>query len=378
MTYRQAINLFFLINGFIFANWAARIPRIQTDYILDNRLLGFILLAHSIGAFIAMPVTGWLIHKFGSKSITMISGILFPLFFGLIPLMPDYPLLLLPFFFMGMATGIMDVAMNAQAVFVENHLNKPIMTMFHAIFSIGMVAGGLAGGFFTSMEIGLVEHFASMSVISLIVLLWASKFLFPEDPANDDEEEVLFAIPRGPIVGLGVIAFCCMMGEGAMTDWSTNYMKNIVGSAKDFQTFGLIAFAAMMTVGRLFGDRGRVIFGDKKMMVGGAVLSLAGMLFVLTLLHPILVILGFGMVGLGLSNIVPIVYSLAGSFPGIQPGVGIAMSTTIGYTGFMFGPAIIGFLADSYDLRMALVFMAALFALMFALVLQYKKPESQS
>lgn len=371
MSPRLSVNIFFFINGFIFSNWAARIPRIQSDYGLDNKALGFVLLAHSIGAFIAMPITGWLINKYGSRKITLISGLFFPLFYSLIPFAPNFFIVLLPFFLMGAATGVMDVAMNAQAVFIEKDLGKPIMTMFHALFSIGMVAGGLSGGLFTTLETDLLLHFAVTGTVSLGILLFSSMYLFP-DESNAIEDEVMFAWPKGPIVGLGVIAFCCMMGEGAMTDWSTNYMKNIVSVSINWQTSGLIAFASLMTLGRLVGDRGRTLIGDRLMMIIGSISSILGMMLIVTLLHPLLVITGFGLVGLGLSNIVPIVYSLAGTYPGIKPGVGIAMSTTIGYSGFMIGPPIIGFLADSFDLRIALVALGILLVVMFGLVVRYQ------
>lgn len=372
MSHRWAVNLYFFINGVIFASWAARLPRLQEDFAFDNKLLGFVLLAHSIGAFIAMPITGWLINIKGSRYVTSVSGYLFPFFFMMIPFVPERLLVFVPFFLMGAATGIMDVAMNAQAVEVEKEVGKPIMTMFHALFSIGMVVGGLLGSFFISMDASLTQHFVVIGICGLMVLLIASRYLLPDTIQEDNSDEVLFALPKGPIVGLGIIAFCCMMGEGAMSDWSTNYMKHIVGSTKDFHAFGLIGFAAMMTFGRLFGDKGRALYGDRTMMLGGAVFSLFGIVLILTLFHPFLVIIGFGLVGLGLANIVPIVFSLAGSFPGIKPGMGIAMATTIGYAGFMFGPPVIGFLADQYDLRVALVLIALLFIIMTTLVYRYK------
>ncbi len=374
MSYRTAVNIFFFINGFIFASWASRLPGLQEAFGMDNQNLGFVLLAHSTGAFIAMPVTGWLINIKGSRFTTTVSALLFPLFFAIIPFMPSQLAVFVPFFLMGAATGVMDVAMNAQAVEVERLWAKPIMTMFHALFSIGMMIGALVGSWFTAATTPLSMHFLSVAILSFLILSGTSYFLCPDEASisSDDEDDVLFAWPKGPIVGLGVIAFCGMMGEGAMSDWSTNYMKNIVSIPIHQQAFGLIGFAAMMTVGRLFGDKGRARFGDRKMMLSGACLSLLGIGLVLSLLHPYIVILGFGLIGLGLSNIAPIVYSLAGSFPDIKPGVGIAMSTTIGYTGFMLGPPVIGFIADASDLRIALGFIALLFVIMTMIVLRFK------
>ncbi len=355
----------------MFANWASRLPRIQSEYSIDHSVIGLILLMHGIGAVIAMPVTGWLINKHGSRIITSISAYFFGIFFMTIAWAPVSWTLCIPFFLMGVSTGILDVAMNAQAVKAEQILAKPIMTMFHALFSIGMVCGGLTGVLFTSLETGLKNHFGLMGVFSLLLLAFASRFLIRDHSTSGDSAAKVFAWPRGPIIGLGIIAFCCMMGEGAMSDWSTIYMKDILESSKTIQGFGLTAFAAMMTFGRLFGDKGRGIFGDRKMMLFGSFISITGMILVLLAISPAIAILGFGLVGLGLSNIVPIVYSLAGSFPGVAPGVGIAMSTTIGYSGFMMGPAIIGYLSDLFNLRIALIFLAILFIMMLLMILKY-------
>ena len=365
--YRTALNVYFLINGFVYANWAARIPAIQDELSLNNKQIGIILLMHAIGAFITMPVTGFLISKFSSRRVTLFSGLLFPFFFLLIPWMDSYLTLLIPFLFMGMSTGVMDVAMNAQAVEVEKFLEKPIMTMFHALFSIGMVLGGIAGGLAISYKYELTLHFPVVFMVSILALIIASFYLYP-DQLEEQDTGPMFVLPKGPIIGLGIIAFCCMMGEGAIADWSTLYMKKIVLSPEYLYAYGLTAFAAMMTLGRVIGDRGRLRFGDQRMLIIGSVLSLAGIVLVLSLLGPYVVIVGFGIVGLGLANIVPIVYSLAGSMPGIKPGVGIAMATTIGYSGFMIGPPIIGFVADASNLHIGLFVLAGLFVLMASLI----------
>jgi len=369
--HRRSINTYFLINGFVYANWAARIPAIQDELSLDNKQIGIILLMHAIGAFIAMPVTGFLIAKFTSRQVTLVSGFLFPFFFLLIPWMNTYYTLLIPFLLMGMSTGIMDVAMNAQAVEVEKYLKKPIMTMFHALFSIGMVIGGIFGGFAISQDLDLDFHFPIVFGISILTLGLASFHLFP-DQKEALESNPMFVLPKGPIIGLGIIAFCCMMGEGAIADWSTLYMKKVVVSPEYLYAYGLTAFAAMMTLGRVLGDKGRHRFGNRKMLIAGSFLSLLGISLVLSLLGSFVTIIGFGIVGLGLANIVPIVYSLAGSMPGIKPGVGIAMSTTIGYSGFMIGPPIIGFVADLSTLHLALSILAGLFVMMSFLVVYMK------
>ncbi len=369
---RIAVILYFFVNGLIFSTWASRIPDIMTRYDIDNGQMGFILLSHSIGAFLAMPVTGYLINQHGSRRITMISALLFCLFFSTVVLAPNYLILFIPFFLMGASTGVMDVAMNAQAVDVEQLMDRPIMTFFHAMFSIGMVVGGIVGGYFISQGLAMSTHFWSIAALAVIVISVARSGLLSssQSPQEDEEEAPFLVMPRGAVIGLGIIAFCCMIGEGAMSDWSTNYMKNIMIAPESLITFGLTGFAGAMTLGRLFGDQFRVRYGDQRVLFTGAILSIIGMLIILSKVHVFLVILGFGIVGLGLSNIVPIAYSLSGSLPNIPAGTGIAMVTTIGYSGFMLGPPLIGFIADIWDLRVGLLMILILFVVMFGILLR--------
>jgi len=299
-----------------------------------------------------------------------------PLFLMLLPQMPEWYFLFIAFFGIGVSNGIMDVAMNAQAVEVEKVWQRSIMTFFHAMFSVGMIIGALVGGICVSRDVDVSTHFTAVGVLTLVVMGLSARFLLSDHQENTSEEEIFFAWPKGAIIGLGVIAFCCMMGEGAMADWSAIYMEKIVEVKKSLQVAGLIAFTGLMAAGRFVGDYGRNTFGDKWMMTTGAIISLAGIGLILSLAHPYVVILGFGLVGLGLSNIVPIVYSLAGNYPGIPPGMGIAMATTIGYTGFMAGPPLIGFVADSSNLRMALGLLAVLFIIMAFLVITFRSKDT--
>jgi len=173
------------------------------------------------------------------------------------------------------------------------------------------------------------------------------------------------------MVSIGVIALCCMLGEGAMADWTTNYMENISMAPKALAPLGLSSFALAMTVGRIFGDRARASFGDQKLMVVCSLISTFGIAIALIWTNPYTAISGFFLVGLGLSVIVPIAYSIAGNSTAVSPGVGLAMVTTVGYSGFLFGPPVIGFLADISSLRYALLFIGILFLIMTFLSWKY-------
>jgi len=369
---RIAVKLIFFINGFVHANLAARFPRVQELFDIDNGTLGFVLLSSSVGALLAMPFTGWLIIRNGSRRITIFSIFLYCIFVPLVPLMPGLPGLIVLFFIMGLTAGMLDVSMNSQAVMVEKIHQKPIMTSFHALFSIGMVAGAFCGALFVKLETTLFVHFAVIVGMSVAAAAWARYHLIHDKPKEKEVDGPAFRLPNAAMVSIGVIAFCCMLGEGAMADWSTNYMENIAMASPALAPLGLSAFALAMPIGRFFGDGARLKFGDRNLMVICGLISTMGIALTLLFKNPYSVIAGLFIIGIGLSSIVPIAYSIAGNSKNLPPGVGLAMVTTVGYSGFLFGPPIIGLLANWQSLRIALMVVAFLFVIMTFLSARYK------
>lgn len=352
------------MNGFVHANYFSRLPRIQEQFSIDNGVVGLVLLASSIGALIAMPFTGWLIIRNGSRRITIFGMLMYCALIPWIPWMPNLVALMIVFFALGVSSGMSDVAMNSQAVMVEKQMKRPIMTSFHALFSVGMALGAFAGAFFTKIGAGIFTHFAVVSAISLVSVFLARYYLVHDKPEIKTTEEPAFRLPNAAMVSVGVIAFCSMLGEGAMADWSTNYMENIAKANHALAPIGLSAFALAMTIGRTFGDGARVKFGDRSLMVGCGLVATMGLSIAIIFTHPFIVIAGLFIVGIGLSAIVPIAYSIAGHTKDLPPGVGLAMVTTVGYTGFLFGPPVIGFIAQWQNLRVALGLVALLFMVM--------------
>ncbi len=361
---RLAVKIIFFLNGFVHANYFSRLPRIQDQFNIDNGLVGLVLLSSSIGALLAMPFTGWLIIRNGSRRITIFSAYFYCSLIPLIPWMPHLWALIILFFLLGISSGMLDVAMNSQAVMVEKELSKPIMTSFHALFSIGMMVGAMGGSLFTKLGAGLFTHFATITGISLITVFIARYYMIHDKPAVREVEGPAFRLPNAAMVSIGVIAFCSMLGEGAMADWSTNYMENVALANPALAPIGLSAFALAMTIGRLFGDGARIRFGDRRLMVVCGLVATAGLTLAIVFVHPFMVIAGLFIVGIGLSAVVPIAYSIAGHTRDLPSGVGLAMVTTVGYSGFLFGPPIIGFIADWLSLRIALSLVAVLFIVM--------------
>jgi len=310
-----------------------------------------------------MPFTGWLIIRNGSRRITIFGTFFYCSLIPFIPWMPALWALVILFFILGVSSGMLDVAMNSQAVMVEKQMQKPIMTSFHALFSIGMAVGAVGGAFFTKLGIGMFIHFALVSLISLLTIFLARYYLIHDKPQIKATEEPAFRLPNAAMVSIGIIAFCSMLGEerwptGALTTWRT------LPRLTRHSPHRALCICSGDDNSRIFGDGARVRFGDRSLMVACGLVATLGLSIAIIFTHPFIVIAGLFIVGIGLSAIVPIAYSIAGHTKDLPPGVGLAMVTTVGYSGFLFGPPIIGFIAQWQNLRAALGLVAILFVVM--------------
>lgn len=373
---RIAVCVFFFVNGFLYANWTARLPEVQRFFEVSDTMLGTMLFTTALGALVAMPFAGWLTIRFGSRKITQVTGIVFCFFVPLLVISANLMIASVLFFMLGFSVGALDVAMNGQAVFVERAYKKPIMSSFHAVFSIGMAIGAGVGGLFTKFDFLLFSHFTIVAIFGILANIWASFYLIddtPEPSSKAAEEANHFVLPTKAILPLGIIAFCGMTGEGAMADWSAIFMNKVVGQSEFFSALAFGAFGTAMTIGRIFGDRLSTQWGKSKLLVYSSLCAIIGLAIVIGYVSEVTALTGFFLVGLGLANVVPIVYSTAGNVKGVEPSVGIAMATTVGYAGFFIGPPTIGFLSDQINLRVGLVFVLILFVVMLALVLNRKE-----
>lgn len=357
----------FLLNGFTYGNWISRLPRFQEIYGLDNGGIGLILLSHAVGALIAMPITGLIIARSGSRRASIYAAWSFLSWLIFIPMAPNAFLLGTVFFCMGLSGGMLDVSMNAQAVLVEKLYRKPIMTSFHAIFSMGMMLGAGFGALFIRFGLDILPHMYTILGCCILLAWFGTPRLIVDRVRNATAEGGGFQLPNRALLGMGLIAFCCMTGEGAMADWTTNYLEKIAMAAPATAPLGLAAFSMAMMIARFLGDGARARWGDGRLLLAGSFFAVVGLTLILAVLQPIVIIISCMLVGLGLSVIVPIAYSKAGNMPNIEPGVGISMVTTVGYSGFLMGPPIIGFIADWVGLRIALGVVLVLFLLMFFL-----------
>ncbi len=374
MKHRISVSLFFFINGFLYGNWVARLPELKSFFSVSNSVLGTLLLMTSVGALVSMPLTGGLVRRIGDRRLTLIAGLLFAAFIPLVVVSHQLWLARLAFFLVGFSSGALDVSMNGQGVRVERLWAKSIMSSFHALFSIGMALGAATGFLFSYARISIETQLLLLSAGSIIVLLFASQNLLPSaadtttEGSDKSRGKVIFT---AYLIAISIIAFCGMTGEGSMADWSAIYLHTVAGATESFSAIAFFSFSAAMTVGRLSGDLLINRFGRQRMLVADCLVAIAGLVLALLVVSPYAIISGFFLVGLGLATIVPLVYSAAGNLEGMEPSAGIAAASTIGYTGFFFGPPLIGYLSDAFGLRMALCYPLLLFAVMFFLVRKF-------
>jgi fucose permease len=330
----------------------SRLPAIQQNLDLSPAALGSALSAIWVGALAAMPAAGWLVHRVGGRA-----GVLSALVAQCVALPPiglarDASELVLAFAAFGIASGAMGVSMNAEGVAVEQRCGRPIMASLHGLFSLGAMAGSALGGVLAGWGIDPALHFAGVALGFGTVGVIASRALpVVADDAPTPHRGIVF---DGRIVALGVLAFCILVGEGAMADWTAIYLRSVVGTSVGEAAVGYAVFSAFMAIGRLSGDPLCARLGPVWLVRSGALLAAAGLALAIAAQAKWAALAGFALVGAGYATIIPNTYSAAGRVPGVPRGNAIATVTTIGYFGFLTGPPIIGLTADRAGLRIGL------------------------
>lgn len=361
---RIAVSLVFLLNGALFANWVSRIPAVQDALDLNKAQLGLALLGMAVGALIAFPVAGWAIGRFGSKIVTLLGFLLMAGSLPLAALAPSMWLLALALVLVGMGNGATDVAMNAQGVEVEKRYQRPILSSFHASWSLGALLGAAMGGGLAALAINPLPHFVSVGAVFSLLALWAYGHLLKLPPVHSNAP--FFAPPPKALWGVGVVVFAAAVGEGAMADWSAVYLRSTLGTSEAVAATGYAAFAVAMLLSRLVGDAMKARLGPANLALSGGVIAAVGLALGLLSSSVPLTLVGFACVGWGLASGFPLAFSAAGNMAGVPQGVALAAIATVGYSGFLLGPPVIGFVAHYSSLQWALG-VVVLFAVLMAL-----------
>lgn len=348
--YRVATSIFFFIAGLTFSTWASRIPAIQAKLHLTDAGLGGVLFALPLGLMAGLPLSGWMVSKFGSKPMMICAAILYPGILFLLASSTSVPQLTTSLFLFGFFGNLLNIAMNTQAVGVEGLYGRSVMASFHGLWSLAGFSGALIGTFFVSQHLSPLIHFSVVIFLALGLVLFFFNNTLPHDTGTRKTEKI-FVRPDKKILLLGLIAFCTLLCEGAMADWSGIYFKTIVSAPAALITLGYVAFTSTMALGRFIGDSLVTKFGVKRMLQISGILITAGLLLSVFLPYLITATAGFLLVGFGVSSVVPIVYGVAGKSKTMSPGTALAAVSTIGFLGFLVGPPLIGFIAQAISLR---------------------------
>lgn len=355
---QNATRLAFFIAGLAMATWAPLVPFAKTRIGIDDGSLGLLLLCIGVGSIMAMPLTGLLTGKFGCRRVILLAGVALCIDLPLLVLMDSTLGMALALLLFGAAIGMIDVAMNIQAVVVERASNRAMMSGFHGFFSVGGIAG--AGGVSALLWLGLGPLQATLlAVVAILALLFiASKNLLRE--SGGDKEGPMFVLPRGWVMFIGLLCFIMFLAEGSMLDWSALFLTTSRGMDHSQAGLGYALFSIAMTIGRLNGDRVVNAMGRSQVLLLGSLCAAIGLALAIAIDSVMASLIGFMLVGVGASNVVPILFSAAGNQRIMPANLAIASVTTVGYAGILAGPAVIGLIAQISSLTFALACVAAL------------------
>lgn len=351
----------FLLHGLIISTWVSRIPAVQNALGLSNAHLGFCLLGTAIGSVCAIPLAGWCITRFGSKRITAWSTLGFSLALAAPSFATDALSLFFTLLLFGAAAGANDVSINAQGVALENVVAKPCMSRLHALFSIGGVVGAGSGGLMAAWQIRPEVHMPFVAASFAIISLLTTPFLLDEAERKGDASGKL-SLQQTPLtlLTLATVAFCMFLSEGAIADWTGVYLRKGLNSTPGLAAAGYAVFSGGMAIFRLLGDAITSRIGPARTMRAGALIAAVGLTLALVSSSPAYALPGFAFTGAGFSVIVPLVFRAGARVPSVPSGTGVATVSGSGYIGFLFGPPLIGMVAEGTSLRVALFGIVAL------------------
>ena len=352
-THRLAVGALFFLLGLCFASWASRIPSIQQRMGISEVQLGAVLLVIPLGQLVSLPLAGWLVARLGSRRVVLWGIVLYATALlglgwaaSLWQLLPCLALF-------GVGGNLTNIAVNTQAVGVERlYKHKPIMASFHGLWSLAGFVAAAIGSLMIGQTVPPGLHFLFIAAFMLAGLAVSAGATVPADHGVDPDQP-LFVRPDRELLGLGALAFCALICEGAMFDWSGVYFKKVVLADKNWVGAGYVAFMSTMALGRFGADWLAHRLGARRVIQLSGLLTATGLLVAVA--QPTLptALLGFLLVGFGTSAVVPLVYSAAGRSTHMSAGMALAAVSTIGFAGFLLGPPLIGFVAGASSLRVS-------------------------
>ena len=360
----RALRVQFFVGGALFATWGVHVPSVKAHYGVGEQALAIAMLAGGVGAIVALLQAGRLLARYTPGRLAPVLALVSVAAIGCLTLPTHYYLLLALMLAYGMAGALFDVAINDEASAIEQQSGRPLMSGFHAMFSLGGLAGAAGWSLLAPLGVPPGAHLLASAATLGTLALVASRFMLRQ-PREDHGTGPALSLPRGPLALLGLMAGLGLVGEGAMYDWSVLYLRQQLGAAPGVASLGYASFSGAMAAGRFGGDWVRARLQPATLLRASGLLAAAGMALALAVPHTGAALAGFALVGLGFANVVPVLFSAAGRQAGIAPAHGIAAVSAAGYFGMMAGPPIIGFIAEARSLTAGLlvvVFFAAVIA----------------
>ena len=369
---RWALAFFFFLSGLRFASWASRIPDIQAHLHLSDAALGSILFALPAGSMSGLPISGYLVAKFGSRKILLLAIFLFPVSMIGIGLSDSSLALAVQLYFFGVTGNMMNICVNTQAVAIEAQYKRSIMASFHGLWSVGGFTGAVIGTLMVSINMDPLHHYLLISVAGIIL----SFFIYPYTYKNEiqtQERKSFFVKPDAYLLIIGFIAFGSMVCEGTMFDWSGVYFLKVINASQHLRTLGYVSFMCAMSLGRFIGDQLISKYGAKKVLQLSGIVITSGLLFAVIFPYIITATIGFLLVGFGVSSVIPLCYAMAGRSKKLAPSLGIAAVSSIGFLGFLLGPPLIGYISQASNLRISFTVIACLGASIYFMAPRLKE-----
>jgi len=358
-TYRLAVGALFFIQGICFASWASRIPAVQQRMGLSDTELGLVLFAIPVGLMISLPIAGWLVAKYGSRRVVLAGNVFYGLTLLGLGAAQNREQLIGAMLLFGLAGNLVNIAVNTQAVGVEALYGKSIMASFHGLWSLAGFAAAALGTVMIGQQVAPLPHFVAVVGLMVVGLLVCHRYVLPHD-APRPADQPLFVLPDKSLLLLGMLAFCSMICEGAMFDWSGVYFKKVVLAEKAWIGAGYVAFMSTMAGGRFISDWFVTRYGRKRTLQLSGLLTAGGLMLAVLLPQLPTAVAGCLLVGAGVSSVVPLVYGAAGRSKTMSAGVALASVSTVGFLGILLGPVLIGLVAGATSLRVSFSIIAVM------------------
>ncbi len=335
--------------------WAPLIPFVKTRLEIGESTLGLLILCFGIGSLLAMPVTGLLVNRYGCRRVITTTLFLTCVSLVCLSISPGIAGVALNLLIFGMMLGGTDVAMNMQAVVVEKASGRSMMSGFHGFYSLGGIFGAVVMSALLWLGLTPFHSLLILVAVLLLMLAYCAKDLLPKANHNNnsDERTPFFVLPKGKVLLIGSLCFIAFLSEGAVLDWSAVFLNTLRNIDPVYAGLGFACFSVAMTIGRFTGDKIVSVLGGTRVVLWGGLCAASGFILVVFMPYSIAAFIGFTLVGVGASNIVPVLFTAAGNQDSMPMGLAISAVVSLGYAGLLVGPAVIGFIAEVSSLNVS-------------------------